>query len=479
MKTSKFSIRRTILYLCVCVCVCVCGKAHHETQTQAEQRRGIFGRRKTMTKTFFFRSSSSSSSMNTRNSNRGWRLICSVSCLLFWVMLSIGSEQVSLSKYYGIQLTTTFRSSSPSSPSSPEEEEDDHKKWFSEKVIDETGHYIRLLSPETRLSINDLKLPTPIFILSLPKSGTSTIHDYFNCGLGDVQNYNNDNNDSNNSNNNNNNNDNTTLLPPLLLSAHNKYPTKVNRTEILARYYNINKLSGRYHSKRHFSSINSKKYLILIGDTMSYNVKFNQPLLSSNTSEEKSDQVDDNNNSNNDDDGLIGRDLNEYKIFGNVEDMTGGKLFLFTDALENIKTYYPNSTLLYIRRDPKDWYHSASNWSDLLYRFRTLECSNLTDSFFNTNSVNDKTTSSTRKKYMSRNEKQNESFWLNFYNNYENYIRNFAYNHPTLTYLEVPLNTNTTGQVLEEKTGISRLCFGHKNKNNDKKIENTVQITYF
>ena len=264
----------------------------------------------------------------------------------------------------------------------------------------------------------------------------------------------------------------------MLLSAHNKYPTKVNRTEILARYYNINELSGRYHSKRHFNGINSKKYLILIGDTMSYNVKFDRPLLSSNTSEEKSDQVNDNNNSNNDD-GLIGRDLNEYKIFGNVEDMTGGKLFLFTDALENIKTYYPNSTLLYIRRDPKDWYHSASNWSDLLYRFRTLECSNLTDSFFNTNSVNDKTTSSTRKKYMSRNEKQNESFWLNFYNNYENYIRNFAYNHPTLTYLEVPLNTNTTGQVLEEKTGISRLCFGHKNKNNDKKIENTVQITYF
>ena len=472
------------------MCVCVCGKAHHEdgfytgreiTTTAANANANtnsggaatrIFGRRKTMTKTFFFRSSSSS--MNTRNSNRRWRLICSVSCLLLlWVMLSIGSEQVSLSKYYGIQLTTTFRSSS-----SPEEEEDDHKKWFSEKVIDETGHYIRLLSPETRLSINDLKLPTPIFILSLPKSGTSTIHDYFNCGLGDVQNYNNDNNDSNNSNNNNNNNDNTTLLPPLLLSAHNKYPTKVNRTEILARYYNIMKLSGRYHSKRHFNGINSKKYLILIGDTMSYNVKFDRPLLSSNTSEEKSDQVNDNNNSNNDD-GLIGRDLNEYKIFGNVEDMTGGKLFLFTDALENIKTYYPNSTLLYIRRDPKDWYHSASNWSDLLYRFRTLECSNLTDSFFNTNSANDKTTSRTREKYMSRNEKQNESFWLNFYNNYENYIRNFAYNHPTLTYLEVPLNTNTTGQVLEEKTGISRLCFGHKNKNNDKKIENTVQITYF
>ena len=317
------------------MCVCVCGKAHHEdgmvekllqqqqTQTQAEQRRGFSGRIKIITKTFFF--SSSSSSMNTRNSNRGWRLICSVSCLLLlWVMLSIDSEQVSLSKYYGMQLTTTFRSSSPSSPSSPEEEEEeeeDQKKWFSEKVIDGTGgHYIGLLSPETRLSINDLKLPTPIFILSLPKSGTSTIHDYFNCGLGDnVQNNNNNNNNNNdndNNNNNNNNDDNTTLLPPLLLSAHNKYPTKVNRTAILARYYNINKLNGRYHSKRYFNSINSKKYLILIGDTMSYNVKFDKPLLSSNTSERKSDQMDGNNNSNNDDDGLIGRDLNEYKIFG-------------------------------------------------------------------------------------------------------------------------------------------------------------------
>jgi hypothetical protein len=41
-----------------------------------------------------------------------------------------------------------------------------------------------MLAKNHGLSIEQLKVPTPIFVLSLPKSGTTTTFKYFECGLG-------------------------------------------------------------------------------------------------------------------------------------------------------------------------------------------------------------------------------------------------------------------------------------------------------
>lgn len=47
---------------------------------------------------------------------------------------------------------------------------------------DETGHFTHRLKHPLPVSV--LKVNTPIFIMTLPKGGTTTLHQYFQCGLG-------------------------------------------------------------------------------------------------------------------------------------------------------------------------------------------------------------------------------------------------------------------------------------------------------
>ena len=58
--------------------------------------------------------------------------------------------------------------------------------------------------------------------------------------------------------------------------------------------------------------------------------------------------------------------------------------------------------------------------------------------------------------------KGNSTTWVAFYENYRNYVRRFALEHPSLTYVEIPLDSNT-GYELEQRTGIQRECWGHSN----------------
>lgn len=97
---------------------------------------------------------------------------------------------------------------------------------------------IRLLKNPLSIEKGDLKMPTPIFVLSLPKSGTSTTYNYFNCDLG-------------------------TLNGQLPTSVHYRHPIKVNT------------------KRNDFDRRNKKQYPnMMIGTTMTLNVKLGLPLLS-------------------------------------------------------------------------------------------------------------------------------------------------------------------------------------------------------
>jgi hypothetical protein len=52
-----------------------------------------------------------------------------------------------------------------------------------------------------------------------------------------------------------------------------------------------------------------------------------------------------------------------------------------------------------------------------------------------------------------------------FYEWQVGHVRRFAQAHPSMTYIEVDLEANATGSILEDKIGIPAHCWGHKNKN--------------
>jgi hypothetical protein len=58
-----------------------------------------------------------------------------------------------------------------------------------------------------------------------------------------------------------------------------------------------------------------------------------------------------------------------------------------------------------------------------------------------------------------------------FYHFQVQHVREFAKNHPSLTYIEIQLENDDNGRILEEATGVSRECWGHSNVNKRYKSE--------
>jgi len=281
---------------------------------------------------------------------------------------------------------------------------------------------IRLLKNPLSIEKGDLKMPTPIFVLSLPKSGTSTTYNYFNCDLG-------------------------TLNGQLPTSVHYRYPIKVN-----TKHNDV----GR---RNKFQYPN-----MLIGTTMSLNVKLGLPLLSNplelvklatsttieistaaaavtvNLTETTILDIYIHYGFNffelyNNDVNSIDRSLDEYTVLSDFAHYCP-ELFLQTDALENIATFYPNATLLLVNRDFSQWYNSALNWGSILYQLRTCKGSKLTNGFFErpANYTHKRTIGSGGGK---NNTEEDKDLWKRFYHNYETYIRTFAESHPSLTCIEI------------------------------------------
>jgi hypothetical protein len=198
-------------------------------------------------------------------------------------------------------------------------------------------------------------------------------------------------------------------------------------------------------------------------------------------------------------------------------------------ALENIEKYYPFATILHLPRNSTDWVQSSTGWSkgmmniglnDSIYE---TEVQNrhivnaaaadgngmeiVTDNTNNSQNANEtqklkphgktmldryelkcngfendgkfigppkfgqngQTLGSLTKTKTKAKQKTNKE-WINWYDNdYTAKIRNFALNHPTLTYFESPLDDPLTPVRLEKVTGInSEKCFGHHLKTSDR-----------
>lgn len=206
-----------------------------------------------------------------------------------------------------------------------------------------------------------LKVETPIFVASLPKSGTTSIWQYFNCGA---------------------------------------------------------------RSASHQWVKNPNNHTVLAGVCIRNNVNMGRPPF----------------------DGC-----GPYDVFAD----TGFSTFVSKgvsdcyypsiSALPAIYEHYPHATIVMIVRNSTAWLHStqAHGEGSLFLRWRNCQMASHVPS--NNENI--------------RQEDDPDGFRA-FYEWHTEHVRNFAAQHPSLTYIEVSLESPTTGHILEEKIGIPAGCWG-------------------
>ena len=217
-----------------------------------------------------------------------------------------------------------------------------------------------------------LKVPYPIFVTSLPKSGTTSTQRYFQCGLNDV--------------------------------------------EAAAHHWTVNATTGKD---------------MKIGKCMLRNIQNNKTLFDN---------------------------CGDYQVWTDTgfmpepnkpkptTDDTDECFFptLHEHGLEAFYQSYPNGTLLNVVRNATEWYQSAMAWRKLPERM-AKHC---------------------RGKMPKPNAPKED--WVAFYNQHTQRIRDFAKQHPTLTFLEVSLEADDTADLLEESIGISANCWANCNPDKSK-----------
>ena len=108
-------------------------------------------------------------------------------------------------------------------------------------------------------------------------------------------------------------------------------------------------------------------------------------------------------------------------------------------ALPAIYKHYPNATIIMIARNSTSWLNSMQAWGDgsLLMRWKNCKMTSHLPSTPN-----------------------DPDAFRAFYEWHTEHVRNFAQQHPSLSYIEVELESPITGQILQEQIGIPASCWG-------------------
>jgi hypothetical protein len=107
------------------------------------------------------------------------------------------------------------------------------------------------------------------------------------------------------------------------------------------------------------------------------------------------------------------------------------------DGLDAIYESYPTITFVNVVRNTEAWYNSIRTWSQASLFVRLRLC----------NATGFPNGQSTKEDIMQ------------MYDNFNDMIRQFVKDRPSITYIEVQLEANNTGLLLQEATGIDSACW--------------------
>lgn len=274
-------------------------------------------------------------------------------------------------------LSQAVASSSPSNPTTTVPIEDTNTPQFPEKpsttsTIQRTMRFGKHWRP---LPDDEFKIPFPVFLASLPKTGTTSVHSYFRCGR--------------------------------VRSVHTYCPKKDPSDGGMAR----------------------------LGVLMEDNVKQGLPPFQGCGTNNSSDV------------------RGPPKVFTDVGYVLpdGPCYYPSVSALDALYQAYPNMTLMLSIRNGTSWYQSLRDWHGGYFVQRLIQFCD----------------------FIPRNNTL-EAF-VNFYNAHNDHVRQFAKQHPSITYVEFALESPTVGEYLEQTTGIPSSCWANHlpRKKSSKELSNT------
>ena len=108
-------------------------------------------------------------------------------------------------------------------------------------------------------------------------------------------------------------------------------------------------------------------------------------------------------------------------------------------GLDNIATFYPTATIVLVTRNATAWGHRIMNWFKIHERWQR-HCEQFPKGI--------------------NGSAANVDDWIEFYQNHNENIRQFARSHSSLTYIEVEMEDANSGATLDETLGITRHCWG-------------------
>jgi hypothetical protein len=138
----------------------------------------------------------------------------------------------------------------------------------------------------------------------------------------------------------------------------------------------------------------------------------------------------------------------QHDIFSDLSHFRGALCFEPSSAmrLEAIYMFHPNMTMILAVRNSTSWVQSVNKFYDLGHLLKT-KCR--TPGYF---------------KRWPKNQNMTDLDLQMFYEWQVDYVRKFAEDHPSITYIEIQLEDPENGAILEERIGIPAHCWGHSNK---------------
>lgn len=131
--------------------------------------------------------------------------------------------------------------------------------------------------------------------------------------------------------------------------------------------------------------------------------------------------------------------------------------------LEAIYQAHPNMTFILTRRNPAAWLRSVTRE---LYYPNLMECENYwpEQPIHEPHEIKKPLYDGYDELLDLPDQAMNPSDLLLAYKWHQNYIHQFVKDHPSVTFVEVDLESNATGKALEEAIGIDARCWGHHHK---------------
>jgi Sulfotransferase domain len=145
--------------------------------------------------------------------------------------------------------------------------------------------------------------------------------------------------------------------------------------------------------------------------------------------------------------------MDQFHLYAELDGNTGQGIILPQYMyLSEIYEAYPNATWVLNLRDPAKWLSSIDRWQDLRQRFIWGD-------------YKPDLPSQGKSKPGERPTGEKDEDMINFYNKQAQRVRDFAKDHPSLHFVEVRIDQEDAGEVMEEAFGISKQCWGNKNVN--------------